>query len=284
VAPAVAVLLLAPPGLPRWAFMWALAAAIFVGCKWLTWWTWLGGGAAPAWRHLAYWLAWPGMDAPAFLEGGDEDPPRPREWAFAAVKLLVGIALTWLAIWGPAAAPERVHPLLYGWLGMIGLVFVLHFGSFHLLSCAWRAAGVDARPLMAAPILATSVGEFWGRRWNRAFRDLTHRFLYGPLARRLGAAPALALAFLASGLVHDLVLSLPARGGWGLPTLYFALQAGAIAVERSRPGRALGLGRGGRGWAFAVLAVAAPAGVLFHPPFVRGVILPFLDALGQEMR
>jgi alginate O-acetyltransferase complex protein AlgI len=163
---------------------------------------------------------------------------------------------------------------------MIGLVLVLHFGSFHLLSCAWRAAGVCARPLMAAPILATGVGEFWGRRWNRAFRDLTHRFLYRPLARRLDPGPALGLAFLASGVVHDLVISLPARGGYGLPTLFFALQAGAIGIERSPAGRALGLGRGARGWAFAMAAIAGPAGILFHPPFVRDVMLPFLDAFG----
>ena len=54
------------------------------------------------------------------------------------------------------------------------LVLVLHFGSFHLLSCGWRFAGVQARPLMDRPLASASVSEFWGRRWNTAFRDLTH--------------------------------------------------------------------------------------------------------------
>lgn len=75
---------------------------------------------------------------------------------------------------------------------MAGLIFVLHFGSFHLLSCAWRAAGVDARPLMHWPVAATSLADFWGRRWNTAFRDLTHRFLFRPLTRRLGPRAGLA--------------------------------------------------------------------------------------------
>lgn len=256
--------------------MWALAAAIFVGCKWLTWAD--VRVPAPGWKHLAYWIAWPGMDAPAFLGAGTVERPRIGEGIFAAAKLAFGIAL----LWGALGKIGSEHRLLRGWVGMVGLAFVLHFGSFHLLSCVWRAAGVCARPLMAAPILSRSVGEFWGRRWNRAFRDLTHRFLYRPLARRLGAGPALAVAFLMSGVVHELVISLPARGGYGRPTLFFTLQAGAIALERSRAGRALGLGRGVRGWAFAVLAIGGTVGLLFHPPFVREVMVPFLRVLVGE--
>jgi alginate O-acetyltransferase complex protein AlgI len=278
-APPAAVALLVPSDQPRWGLMWALAVAIFLGCKWLTWTD--ARVPAPPWRHAAYWVAWPGMDARAFL-GAAVAPEQPRgaEWVHAAVKTLLGVALVWAAS-GPLGRLLSEHPLLRGWVGMIGLVLALHFGSFHLLSCAWRAAGVCARPLMAAPILATSVAGFWGRRWNRAFRDLTHRFLYVPLARRLGPGPALALAFLASGVVHDLVISLPARGGYGLPTLFFALQAGSIGLERSPLGRALGLGRGARGRVFAIAAIAGTAGILFHPPFVRAVMLPFLDALGE---
>jgi hypothetical protein len=163
---------------------------------------------------------------------------------------------------------------------MVGLVFVLHFGSIHLLSCLWRWLGIEARPLMNWPIAATSVSDFWGRRWNTAFRDLTHRFLFGPLQRRIGAGWALAVGFLASGLVHDLVISVPAGAGFGLPTLYFLLQGAAIFIERNRTGRAMGLGRGWRGRLFALVAVLGPAGMLFHPPFVRNVVVPFLNVIG----
>jgi hypothetical protein len=31
---------------------------------------------------------------------------------------------------------------------------------------------------------------------------------------------------------------------------------------------------------FTALALVAPVGLLFHPPFVRGVVLPFLQVLG----
>src|SRR5262249_53162900 len=156
---------------------------------------------------------------------------------------------------------------------MIGVVLVLHFGLFHLSSCFWRAQGRAAAPLMNHPLAATGVADFWSRRWNTAFRDITHRFLFRPLATRYGTTIALLAGFLASGLIHDLVISVPARAGYGLPTLYFMLQAFGIIVERSTLGRRLGLNRGWGGRAFAILVVAGPVFLLFHPPFVHNVVL-----------
>jgi hypothetical protein len=87
------------------------------------------------------------------------------------------------------------------------------------------------------------------------------------------------LVFVVSGLIHDLVISLPARAGYGLPTLYFVLQAAGVTVERSRFGKRLGLGRGVRGWCFMVVFLAVPVFGLFHPWFVLRVILPFMRAI-----
>ena len=273
-----AVLLAAPADWPRWLPMWALALAIYAGCKWLTW-RRTPAPNAPPWKHAGYLLAWPGMDARAFLNpAGLPPPPRPRagEWLFAAAKLLLGVAVVWAV--SPRVPTE--YPILRGWVGMAGLIFVLHFGSFHLLSCAWRAAGVDAKPLMNWPVLAAGLSDFWGRRWNTAFRDLTHRFLFLPLASRLGPRGGLAAGFVFSGLVHDAVISVPAGGGYGLPTLYFLLQGLGLAAERSKAGKRLRLGSGWRGRAFAAAVVIGPAYGLFHPPFVNNVVLPFLAAVG----
>jgi alginate O-acetyltransferase complex protein AlgI len=131
------------------------------------------------------------------------------------------------------------------------------------------------------PVLACSVSDFWGKRWNTAFRDLTHRFLFRPLTARFGAKAGLAVGFLFSGFVHDLVVSAPAQGGYGGPTLFFLLQGAAILFERSATGQRLGLGKGVRGWAFTVVVLLAPLFLLFHPPFVREVIVPFIDWILQ---
>lgn len=266
---------------PAWAFMWAFAFAVFAGCKWLTWWqVWMRGtfrGTRPGWkRSLGYLLAWPGMDGPAFLGAGSRPAKAAAaEWALAVLKTLFGAALLWVV--ARTIPPER--PLLAGWAGMLGLIFLLHFGSFHLLSLIWRSAGVDARPLMRAPALATSLGDFWGGRWNLGFHQLAHGLVFRPLRRRLGGRAAMLAAFLASGLVHELVISLPAGGGYGLPTAYFLLQGLGLWMERSAAARRIGLGRGPAGWAFTLLVTAGPLFWLFHPPFVTRVVLPFLRAV-----
>jgi len=175
--------------------------------------------------------------------------------------------------------PSR-YSAIVDWVGMTGLVLALHFGVFHLLSCGWRAMGLNAVPIMNRPLAASSLAEFWGRRWNLAFRDLTHRFVFQPLLRHEGPARALMIGFGISGLVHDLVITVPAGGAYGLPTLYFLLQGVGVLFERSRLGRSLGLGRGLAGRIYCVALVIAPCGLLFPPVFVKNVIGPFLDAIG----
>lgn len=264
-----------PAEWPRWVRMWALAWSIYAGCKWLTWRRTPVPGAGGA-RTAGYLLAWPGMDAAAFLDPGPAPPPTrptPAEWLSAGAKIITGAAM--VAVGMPMLL-RGGHDLAAGWTGMWGMVLVLHFGTFALLSCAWRAAGVAARPLMERPLAAASLAEFWGRRWNTAFRDLTHRFVFRPLTAALGPSGAVAAGFLLSGVIHDVVISLPAGGGWGGPTAYFVVQGAALLFERSPPGRRAGLGRGLRGRAFTLAVLAAPLPLLFPAPFVLEVILPFL--------
>jgi hypothetical protein len=111
------------------------------------------------------------------------------------------------------------------------------------------------------------------------FRQLSYDFIFRPLYRPLGGKTASFLVFVASGLIHDLVISLPARGGYGLPTVYFLLQGTGIMIERARIGKRAGLGQGVRGWLYMAVVVIGPAFLLFHPWFVLRVILPFMHAV-----
>ncbi len=268
-------------------------------------------------RALAYFFLWPGMDAEKFVCPTDRqnlralnrqvlgkptsevrEAPDPR-WVSRAAKQLSGnvpshagrmpalsakrrsivvatakILLGAVLLFGLARfAPD---PLLTGWIGMIGMILVLHFGMFALLAIAWRAYGLDVRPIMDAPLNSTSLGEFWGRRWNGAFNQLAFENIFRPVARSTGPILGTIVAFLASGLIHELVISLPARTGYGLPTAYFLLQGCGVIIQHRVPR----IRHGMAGQFFTASVVAVPAFWLFHPPFIRIVILPFMKAIG----
>jgi len=261
-----------------WVFMWLLAAAIFAGCKWQTWWEARAAKRARNWRlSAAYLLLWPGMDAEEFFETNVEKRRiEPREWLAALMKALAGAALIWFS---PRVAPPG-HPLLAGWVGMVGLVLFLHFGTFHLIALAWQGAGIHAEPIMQRPLESRSLSELWGKRWNLGFRKLSYSLVFRPLQRRFGAVAGTLGAFLASGLIHELVISVPARAGYGLPTAYFLVQGLGVLAERSGVGQRFGFGHGMQGRLWAALIAVGPLFCLFHPWFVSRVMLPFLRAIG----
>lgn len=263
---------------PAWVLMGTLAFAIYFGFKWLTWWQARGAGArARTGRSLGYLLAWPGMDAHAFLNTKARPPaPTAGAWWAAILKTLFGVVV----LWGLARQIPPHQILLAGWIGLFGLSFLSFFGAFHLLALLWQRAGVEARPIMHGPALARSPADFWGARCNLAFRQLSYDLVFRPLRRQLGIGGATMVTFLASGLIHELVISFPARAGYGLPTLYFILQGIGVLIERSSLGKHWGLRRGLSGRFFTLFLTAAPVYWLFHPPFVTRIVVPFMHAVG----
>jgi predicted DCC family thiol-disulfide oxidoreductase YuxK len=263
--------------LPNWIFMWLFVTAMFAGCKWLT----LrraqtNGHPTNSARTLGYLFAWPGMDAKSFLAGQHTSTPKLTEWLWAVGRLIAGLALVWLAAHETLVGSDIAN----AWLAMFGLTLILHFGAFHLAALVWQRAGVPAKPLMQSPTTATSLADFWGARWNTAFNKLVYDLAFRPLARRTNATWAMLGVFAISGVIHELAISFPARGGYGLPFNYFILQGVGVLIERSTIGQTLGLGRGFRGWLFMAIFTAAPAYWLFHPTFVHNVILPMLQTIG----
>jgi alginate O-acetyltransferase complex protein AlgI len=213
------------------------------------------------------------MDAHHFLEKAPAAVVKPKEWLFGASKVAFGLMVLWIIL---PVLPDG-NPLLIGWIGMLGLIFVFHFGLFHLLALGWRAAGFNATPLMNCPIRAKSLAEFWNRRWNTAFHALANAFVFRPLCRRFNPATAILITFILSGLVHEMVISVPARGGYGGPTTYFLIQGLGLLFERAWIDRTPKV----IGWLWTVLITAGPAMLLFHPAFVERVILPFLTFMNS---
>jgi hypothetical protein len=257
---------------PAWLVMWLLASGLFVLGKRLMLQRPEAHGLALE-RKMAFALLWVGMDIRPWAETSVHRQTRSNKWTVAkgVVAFLTGI---WLLC---SVARKFEAPLAQGWVGMIGLVLVLHFGSFALLAVFWNAIGVPVVPIMNQPSGALSLADFWGRRWNRAFRDLAHPLIFVPVARRYGQRAAGWAGFAISGFVHELVISVPAGAGYGLPTLYFLLQAMGFMLERK-----VNLGRShlASRWLFTHAFTALPAFILFHPPFIERVMIPFLNVIG----
>lgn len=103
--------------------------------------------------------------------------------------------------------------------------------------------------------------------------------IYRPLEPRVGRPAAMAAAFLVSGLLHEIAISLPVNGGFGLPLSYFALHGLLRLAE-------LGLERAGHpisrhawlGRAWTIFWLVLPLPILFHRPFLAAVIWPLLSS------
>jgi alginate O-acetyltransferase complex protein AlgI len=251
------------------ALLYAMKAVVVVEARAL------GGELLPARRWFGFAALWPGMRPSPFAHPGAE--PCPGAWSLVAggmVRLGVGavmIALARLA-WCQTHSRGLATALL-----LPGLSLIFHFGVFNLLAGAWRLAGVDCRPLFRAPLRATSLREFWGRRWNLAFSEMTALAVHQPLARHTGGRPAVAAAFVASGLLHELAISVPVKAGYGLPFGYFLLHGGLTLAEGWLARRGWAVDRVpwiGRVWTLGWLVLPLP--LLFHPPFLAGVVWPLI--------
>ena len=216
---------------------------------------------------LNQWLAfmgWPGMQPRLFAKAGDKPLPRASTLiARGGVRVAIGVALL-------ALSHLLSHmKLLASAAALAGLSFILHFGICNLLAGFWRSQGVACDALFRSPWRSRSLTEFWGRRWNLAFSEMSSLIVYRPLQKRLGQPTALAAAFLLSGVFHEMAISLPVRAGFGLPFLYFMLH-GALVVLESRYGSPAGWM--GRAW--TLFWLVAPLPLLFHRPFLAGVVWP----------
>jgi hypothetical protein len=225
---------------------------------------------------ISWFLFWPGLRPYTFFAVSEHvRQPKPSEWCFAGAKTIAGSLLFGVV----APRVVQASELLAGWMALIGVVLVLHFGSFHLMALFWRTRSRDVRPIMNSPILATSVNEFWSSRWNLAFRDYAHPFLFSPLARLWSPVAAVVVGYVFSGLIHELAISVPAGRGFGLPTLYFVVQGAGILIERAVEKSGVKLRGGVSGWIWTALVVVPGAYILFHPPFVRSVVVPLVHAI-----
>lgn len=238
---------------PPFARMVVICSVLLICMKGIVLAEWGGRLTWPRW--FAFTFLWFGMEPPPFAA-----KPRKLRWKTDAVIggccLLVGLSLSIIvAHWETDSILVLFVPLSIGF----------HYGVLRLLTAFWRLQGIAVRPLFRNPLLSQGLGDFWAKRWNLSFSQMMARAVQRPLVLRLGKRPALFAVFLASGLLHELAITVPVQSGYGLPTLYFVLHGGFVMIEK--PAWPLWLRR-----ALALLLVAAPLPILFPPVFTQEVI------------
>jgi len=220
-------------------------------------------------------IGWAGMRAQPFETLGGK--PLPDAWAkikFGVSWVLIGLILI-IVIHQIVQLPLNAH-LLYISTSIILLIafsLILHFGLLSISAGMWRLSGVATYYLFKAPAKAISLNEFWSKRWNLAFSEMTSITIFRPLRKTTGSGFALLLAFAFSGILHELALSVPVNSGYGLPLLYFMIQGIMVLVEKKIIGwpmfKNVYLARA---WVFFWLVIPMP--LLFHDQFIKAVVWP----------
>ncbi|KAK6154457.1 hypothetical protein DH2020_008705 [Rehmannia glutinosa] len=141
--------------------------------------------------------------------------------------------------------------------------------------------GLELEPQFDEPYLATSLQDFWGRRWNLMVTSILRPTVYDPvrristriLGRRWALPPAIIATFVVSGLMHEVIYYYVTRVAptWEV-TWFFVLHGFCVAVE---VGVKKALKGGGWGLPPAVSRpltvgfVAVTGGWLFFPQVIR---------------
>ncbi|KAL6845850.1 hypothetical protein ACP4OV_024425 [Aristida adscensionis] len=93
--------------------------------------------------------------------------------------------------------------------------------------------GAELEPQFDRPYLASSLRDFWGRRWNLMVPGVLRPCVYRPVRARLGAASGVLAAFLVSGLMHEVMFYyITLERGTGEVTAFFALHGACAVAER----------------------------------------------------
>jgi alginate O-acetyltransferase complex protein AlgI len=249
--------------------MVGICCVLLASMKGLVYAEWAVRQRLPLSRYLVFAILWFGMD-PGTFQHRREGLSWKNDVLIGLLLMMIGTLGAWL-VWA-----MEWHQILIMFLPM-SLGF--HFGALRVLKGGLRAAGFPVRTLFPNLLKAQGIGDFWSRRWNVGYSQMMQRLVGRPIETRYGTNAGMMAIFLASGLLHELAITLPVRAGFGLPTLYFTLH-GLLTLIEKKTGRQFGK-------ITALFAVMAPMGLLFPPAFQTEVIqecLGVFDLLRNAFR
>ena len=92
-------------------------------------------------------------------------------------------------------------------------IYLVASGMTDLGSGVAMQSGIFVAENFDAPLIARSVREFWGKRWNVFITTFAFRNIFLPLGGRRAPLSATLAVFIASGLMHEYVVVASVRSG-----------------------------------------------------------------------
>lgn len=225
---------------------------------------------------LLYMSVWPGMDISPFqLRLGKDDGTAFRLLWGGAIKMILGLSLGGLL----AFKANSLSASMVGWFGIAILLLTIHLGYSDVLTALLRLRGWRVARLFDSPLKSASLREFWSMRWNLAFVEMNHILFFQPLKRKAGVTAALVMTFIISGILHEMGVSYPVWRGWGLPLVYFVLQAAFVLAES----KLLIKTNTGFSKTITLACIVLPLPLLFHEAFRNGLIVPLFQNINRML-
>lgn len=224
-------------------------------------------------QWIAFSFGWFGMRPGLFEQLPSSSLPFIHLMLKGLSRILIGLVILYISL--VLEESSQLNRFFFPQLLLLaGLSLILHFGILNISTAVWRMLGVDVSELFYSPYKSLSLREFWGRRWNIAFSEMTALISYRPLKTKIGVEKAMMISFLLSGLLHEIAISLPVRSGYGLPMMYFGIHAIAMHLESNSRfiQKILRHDVLARVWVAGMLILPMP--ILFHPVFIENVLVP----------
>jgi hypothetical protein len=244
--------------------------------------TYSGGNKLKFFQWINFSAGWFGMRPVLFEKLPSVPLPYFNLILKGVSRIIIGFAFLYLSI---IAERNSVAGTFFGpqLLMLVGLSLILHFGILNLSAASWRFLGVDVSELFKAPYRSKSLKEFWGKRWNVAFSEMTVLIAYRPLKAKIGVEKAVFISFLLSGLLHEIAISFPVRAGYGLPMIYFGIHAFAMHMEAKSQlvQKIIRHKFLSHLWVMSLLVLPMP--ILFHSEFIQHVLLPLRNLILQTV-
>ncbi len=190
-----------------------------------------------------------------------------------SVRLILGCTIYLISIF---YIPEKFY-ILKLMTSLVGISLFLHFGVLNIETWFWNCFGAKCNELFVSPLKSASLNEFWGKRWNLAFSEMTVITVFRPLKKNVSTETAEFCSFLVSGLLHEMAISVPVQKGYGLPLLYFLIHGILMHLEKknSLVKKILSHRIGRHIWVISSLVLPMP--ILFHESFAREVVFRLPD-------